>query len=172
MVSESPSCTARSTSVKVAKRSRRPSTCSSTSLSATSASATSTAMAETSGNAISGRMSSSAVISIGSPSLNLVRSISGWLSGWISCSCTAWLYHCGRTQLMASSSTTVRPTRWSTTAAGTLPLRNPGTVTCEPMVLYASSRLGSNSSNGTSMVSLIRVGLKVSVLLFTETLLR
>jgi hypothetical protein len=35
------------------------------------------------------------------------------------------------------------------------------------MVLYASARLGSNSSNGTSMVSLIRVGLKVSVLLFT-----
>ena len=120
----------------------------------------------------SGRMSSSAVISIGSPSLNLVRSISGWLSGWISCSWTAWLYHCGRALLMASSSTTVRPTRWSTTAAGTLPLRKPGTVTCEPIVLYASSRLGSNSSNGTSMVSLIRVGLRDSVLLFTWKLLQ
>jgi hypothetical protein len=35
------------------------------------------------------------------------------------------------------------------------------------MVLYAWSRLGSNSSNGTSMVSLIRVALKDSVLLFT-----
>ena len=104
---------------------------------------------------------------MGSPSSNFDRSISGWLRGRILASCRAWLYQPGKAELMASSRTAARPTRWSTIAAGTLPLRKPGTGICEPMDLYAASRLGLNSSNGTSMVSLIRVGLRVSVVLFT-----
>src|SRR5450759_417164 len=51
--------------------------------------------------------------------------------------------------------------------AGTLPARKPGTLICEPIVLYAASRLGLSSSNGTSTVSLTRVGLRVSTALFT-----
>src|SRR5450631_3295948 len=51
--------------------------------------------------------------------------------------------------------------------AGTLPARKPGTLICEPIVLYAASRLGLSSSKGTSTVSLTRVGLRVSTALFT-----
>ena len=69
--------------------------------------------------------------------------------------------------MTASCSTAPRPTRWSMMRAGTLPLRKPGTWICEPMVLYAASRLGFSSSNGTSTVSLTRVGLRVSTALFT-----
>src|SRR6476661_2880686 len=50
---------------------------------------------------------------------------------------------------------------------GTLPLRKPGTWIWEPMVAYAASRLGLSSSNGTSTVSLTRVGFRVSTALFT-----
>src|SRR3954449_5991239 len=53
------------------------------------------------------------------------------------------------------------------TIGGTLPRRKPGTLICWAMVLYAASRLGLSSSKGTSTVSLARVGLKVSTVLFT-----
>src|SRR5437588_8762715 len=51
--------------------------------------------------------------------------------------------------------------------AGILPLRNPGTVTCWLIFLYAASRLGLSSSKGTSTVSRTRVGFRVSTALFT-----
>src|SRR3954470_10039524 len=57
------------------------------------------------------------------------------------------------------------------TAGGTLPRRNPGTLICWAIFLYAASRLGLSSSKGTSTVSLARVGLKVSTALFTGVLL-
>src|SRR5688500_16525669 len=53
------------------------------------------------------------------------------------------------------------------TAGGTLPRRNPGTLICFAICLYAASRLGLSSSKGTSTVSLALVGLKVSTALFT-----
>src|SRR4051812_19541279 len=53
---------------------------------------------------------------------------------------------------------------------GTLPLRNPGTWICWPIVLYAASRLGFSSSYDTSTVILTRVGLTVSRALFTADL--
>ena len=77
------------------------------------------------------------------------------------------MYFCGRTSLIASSSTTFRPTWRSMTAGGTLPRRNPGTLICWAIFLYAASRLGLSSSKGTSTVSLALVGLKVSTALFT-----
>src|SRR5690349_2530236 len=55
--------------------------------------------------------------------------------------------------------------------AGTLPGRKPGTRIWAPIFLYAASRLGLISSNGTSMESLTRVGLKFSAVLFTLVLL-
>ena len=73
--------------------------------------------------------------------------------------------------MIASSSTGPRPTRWSITCGGTLPLRNPGTVICEAMLWYAASRLGLSSSNGTSTMSLTLVGLKDSTVLFTVAVL-
>src|SRR5438552_2164267 len=54
---------------------------------------------------------------------------------------------------------------------GTRPLRNPGIVTCAAIFLYAESRLGLSSSNGTSTVSRTRVGFSVSTELFTVVLL-
>ena len=71
----------------------------------------------------------------------------------------------------ASLRTVPRPTRWSITAVGTLPRRKPGTWTCEPISRYAFLRLGSSSTNGTSMASRTRVGLRVSTVLFTGVLL-
>ena len=50
---------------------------------------------------------------------------------------------------------------------GTLPGRKPGMRTCEPIFLYAASRLGFSSSKGTSTSSRTRVGLKLSTVLFT-----
>ena len=135
IVRASPSAAARSTSVVVAKRSRSASTCSVTSSSVTSASSTFTVMSARSGRSSSGRTSSSAVISMSSPSANLVRSISGWLSGWTLVSSSAWRYQSGSAALTASLRTASRPTRWSTMAAGTLPLRKPGTWICPPICL-------------------------------------
>ncbi len=69
--------------------------------------------------------------------------------------------------LTASSRTAARPTRWSITRLGTLPLRKPGTEICAAMRLYAASSEGLSSSNGTSTVSFTRVGDRVSTALFT-----
>ena len=69
--------------------------------------------------------------------------------------------------LIASSSTAERPTRWSITRLGTLPLRKPGTEICAAMRLYAASSAGFSSSNGTSTVSFTRLGERVSTALFT-----
>src|SRR5437764_5366127 len=49
---------------------------------------------------------------------------------------------------------------------GTLPGRKPLTLIWRPIFWYAVSRLGLSSSNGTSTVSLTRVGLRVSTALF------
>src|SRR3954451_6802059 len=57
------------------------------------------------------------------------------------------------------------------TADGTLPRRKPGTWTCAAISRYAFCRLGLSSSNGTSMASFTRVGLRVSTVLFTGVLL-
>src|SRR5215469_16755946 len=54
--------------------------------------------------------------------------------------------------------------------AGALPGRNPGMRTCLAIALYAASRLGFNSSNGTSTASLTRVGPTFSTVLFTTLL--
>src|SRR5439155_24747129 len=51
--------------------------------------------------------------------------------------------------------------------AGTLPGRKPGTRTWDAIALYALSRLGLRSSNGTSTASRTRVGLRFSTVLFT-----
>src|SRR5665647_1808707 len=96
-----------------------------------------------------------------------VTSTSGWPSGRILFSSTAWPETRGSASLTASCSTAPRPTRWSMIRAGILPARKPGTLICEPIVLYAASRLGLSSSKGTSTVSLTRVGLRVSTALFT-----
>ena len=100
-------------------------------------------------------------------SSNFVTSISGWASGSRSFSCSAAMYFCGTTSLIASSRTAPRPTWRSMTAGGTLPRRKPGTLICFAIFWYAASRLGLSSSKGTSTVSLARVGLKVSTALFT-----
>ena len=50
---------------------------------------------------------------------------------------------------------------------GTLPRRKPGTWIWLPIDLYAASRLGLSSSNGTSTVSLTLVGPRVSRAVFT-----
>ena len=55
--------------------------------------------------------------------------------------------------------------------AGTLPGRKPGIRICEPIFLYAASRLGFSSSNGTSTESRTRVGLRFSAVLFTAVVL-
>ena len=70
-------------------------------------------------------------------------------------SLTAWL------------STSARPTRWSISGGGTLPLRKPGMLTCEPMCSYAWSMLGFSSSGVTVIVSFTRVGLSFSTVVFT-----
>src|SRR3954451_10670872 len=57
------------------------------------------------------------------------------------------------------------------TIGGTLPRRNPGTLICWAIFLYAASRLGLSSSKGTSTVSFALVGVKVSTALFTGGLL-
>ena len=57
------------------------------------------------------------------------------------------------------------------TCGGILPLRKPGTTIWLPMLLYAASRLGLSSSNGTSTMSLTLVGLKDSTVLFTVAVL-
>src|SRR5690606_15337888 len=67
----------------------------------------------------------------------------------------------------ASLSTTSRPIRRSITAAGALPRRKPGMLTCCAISRYAFLREGSNSANGTSSASLTRVGPSVSTVLFT-----
>src|SRR4051794_20091221 len=105
------------------------------------------------------------------PSSTSATSSSGWLIGTRLFSCSAWKYSCGSASLTASPMTASRPTRWSMTIAGTLPLRKPGMVTCCAILLYAASRLGLSSSKGTSTVSLTRVGFNVSTALFTGVLL-
>ena len=120
---------------------------------------------------ISGRTSTSAVKFSESPSLNSVISTSGRPSVFTSCSRTAARMFSGMASWTASLSTAPRPTRWSMTAAGTLPRRKPGTLTCWAISRYAFLRLGSSSTNGTSMASRTRVGLRVSTVLFTGVLL-
>ena len=112
-------------------------------------------------------MSTSAVNSTCSPSSILVTSMSGWLTGKMSLSSTAWPYSLGTASLRVSSSTTARPKRCSMIRAGTLPGRNPGTRTCCATFLYAACRLSPSSSNGTSTVSFTRVGLSSSTAVFT-----
>ena len=51
--------------------------------------------------------------------------------------------------------------------AGTLPGRKPGTRTCWAIFLYARSKSGLSSSNGTSTLIRTRVGLSRSTVLFT-----
>src|ERR1700709_2486530 len=51
--------------------------------------------------------------------------------------------------------------------AGTLPGRKPGTLIWLPTRLYAEARSSESSSNGTSIVILMRVGLRASLVAFT-----
>ena len=96
-----------------------------------------------------------------------MTSTSGRPTGTISFSRRASSYAFGTASLIASSRTAPRPKRCSITRAGTLPLRNPGTDTCLAMDAYALSKLGCNSSKGSSTVSLTRVGLNDSRSVFT-----
>ncbi len=167
MVTTSPSAAARSTVFVVANRSRSASICSSTSESATSRSSTVTAISDRSGISIFGRTSTSAVNARVCPSSIFSISISGWPST-PSCSApTASLYLAGTASLTTSVRIVPRPSRASRMRAGTLPGRKPGTRTCPASVLYALSKNGFSSSNSTSTVSLTRVGLTCSTVLFT-----
>ena len=50
---------------------------------------------------------------------------------------------------------------------GTLPRRNPGTLTCDAILLYACSMESFRSSKGISTVSFTRVSDRFSTVLFT-----
>ena len=91
MTTKSPSAAARSTSTRVAKRSRSAATCSSTSSSLTATSSTCAVRSSYAGRVISGLTSTSAVNSRDSLSSRRVTSISGWASGWRSLSWSAWM---------------------------------------------------------------------------------
>src|SRR3546814_8804556 len=71
----------------------------------------------------------------------------------------------------ACCSTSARPTRWSMMGGGTLPLRNPGMLTCSAMCSYAWAIEDFRSSGVTAMLSLTRVGLSFSIVVFTALLL-
>jgi hypothetical protein len=89
-------------------------------------SSTVTSMPDRSGMTISGRTSTSAVNLSGSPSPKSVISTSGRPSVLTSCSRTAARMFSGIASWTASLRTVPRPTRWSITEDGTLPLRKPG----------------------------------------------
>src|SRR5690606_20626739 len=80
---------------------------------------------------------------------------------------TARPYSSGSASLTASCRTAPRPTYLSISGAGTLPGRKPLIRTCCEISLYALSRFGLSSSNGTSTVSLTRVGVSSSTSVFT-----
>ncbi len=113
-----------------------------------------------------GRTSNSAVKATGPSAFSAsgvaVTSTSGREIGVTSASAMAAENQVFRPSLTAWSTTISRPKRCSIRRAGILPLRKPGIWTWLAMSLNALSRAGFTSSNGTSTVSLTRVGLRFS----------
>ena len=169
-LTKSPIWAGRGTPVRVPKRARNESSCSETSASSTTIGSTVTASSPKAGTMISGRTSTSAVKVSSSPSSSLVTSISGWPSTLSSALLIASEYLAGIAALTTCSSTAPRPTRASSRRAGALPGRKPGRRICCANALYARSKSGFSSANGTSTTTRTRVGLSCSTVLFTVLL--
>ncbi len=80
---------------------------------------------------------------------------------------TASSYQPGSPRRTASSSTLSRPTCWSTTCEGTLPLRKPGTFISRPMASAACASWRSTASLGTSTSSRTRESSSSVVVVFS-----
>ncbi len=83
---------------------------------------------------------------------------------------TASSYQPGSARRTASSSTASRPTCWSTTCGGTLPLRNPGTFMSRPISPAALATSRSMASGSTSTSTRTRESASSSVWVFTAAI--
>ena len=97
--------------------------------------------------------------------------MSGWPSACTPLSSTASVYSLGQRVVDRLLEHGRAPDPLVDDARGTLPGRKPGMRICDPISLYAVSRLGFSSSKGTSTASRTRVGLRFSTVLFTVLML-